>query len=333
MDWDFIGNEGAVNLLGAQIRTGHVRHAYLFSGPSGVGRRTLALRLAQALNCPQPDAKGRPCRVCRVCRQIENMQHADLFVVQAEKEGGTLKVDQVRELQQRLSTHPYEGQYKIALLLRLEEAHLSAMNALLKTLEEPNPNVVIFLTCDNLENLLPTIVSRCEIIRLHPMSFDRLKLDLQTKTGVSEDNATLYAHLSGGRPGLALRMLDDPSVLQERNASLQELAGLANSGVVDRFARADKISKDKDRLRLMFIYWLSLWRDILLKNRGASDRIINLDWSKSMADAAEHLSPQIILQNVNALERAIGLLDRNVNQRLILETFLLDLPRIHLQPD
>ncbi len=94
-------------------------------------------------------------------------------MVQAEQAGGTLKVEQVRELQHSLSLAPYEGRYRVALLLRFEEAHPSAANALLKTLEEPSPQVVLVLTAESAESLLPTIVSRCEVLRLRPLGAGR----------------------------------------------------------------------------------------------------------------------------------------------------------------
>jgi len=120
MSWDLMGHDWAVEMLQQHLVSGSLRHAYLFSGPRGVGRRSLALRFAQAINCPQPTAPGIPCGECRGCRQIENMQHADLNILQSEREGDTWKVEQVRELQHMLSLAPYEGGYRLALLLRIE---------------------------------------------------------------------------------------------------------------------------------------------------------------------------------------------------------------------
>src|SRR4030067_1091410 len=172
MDWGMIGHDWAVNLLAEHVAFGRERHAYLFTGPSGVGRRTLALRFAQGLNCIKPPVPGQPCRVCSACKRIELMHHPDLTVVEAEREGETLKIDQVRALQHTLSLTPYEARYRIALLLRFEEAHISASNAMLKMLEEPPAQVVVILTAKSAENLLPTIVSRCEVLRLRSVAME-----------------------------------------------------------------------------------------------------------------------------------------------------------------
>ena len=111
------------------------------------------------------------------------MQHIDLSVVQAEREGGILKVEQVRELQQTLSLMPYEAAYRVALLLRFQEANANAQNALLKTLEEAPARVVLLLTADSPESLLPTIASRCEVLRLRPLAVERLESELLARRG------------------------------------------------------------------------------------------------------------------------------------------------------
>jgi len=194
-----LGHQWAVSLLREHIARNRLRHAYLFTGPQGVGRRTLALRLSQAVNCLQPPEPGEPCGDCRACTLIGRMQHPDLAVVQAAQSGGTLKVDQIRELQGSLSLAPYEAQYRVALLLRFEEAHISAQNAFLKTLEEPPPRVILLVTAESPERLLPTVVSRCEVIRLRSLPVEEVCEGMQARWGLAADQARLLAHLSGGR--------------------------------------------------------------------------------------------------------------------------------------
>jgi DNA polymerase-3 subunit delta' len=328
MDWDLLGHDWAIDLLQAHISQDEVRHAYLFCGAPGIGRRTLALRFAQALECTQPPQPGVPCRSCLTCRQIENMQYADLLVVQAEQEGATLKVDQIRELQRSLALAPYQGRYKVALLLRFEEAHPSAMNALLKTLEEPAPQVVILLTADSPENLLPTIVSRCEVLRLRPLSLEQVSQGLQANSGLPAEKARLLAHISGGRPGLALRFVQQPERLEQRAVWLNDLARLLSARLVERFNDAESLSKDKENLRNILLVWLSYWRDVTLKSAGAGAPVTNLDRLEEISALGERLDLHTAGRMTGSLEQAVDLLDRNINPRLVLENLMLDLPRV-----
>ena len=128
-NWNLVGHDWAVDMLKKHVINGP-RHAYLFTGPPGLGRRTLALSFAQALNCTTPLDAGVPCGKCRDCKQTEAMQHADLTVVQAESEGGIIKVDQIREARRTLTLKPYMSRYRVALFLRFQEANDNAANAL-----------------------------------------------------------------------------------------------------------------------------------------------------------------------------------------------------------
>src|SRR5260370_35010060 len=111
-NWDLIGHEWAVDMLKKHVVNGTTRHAYLFSGPPGLGRRTLALRFAQALNCQTPTSAGIPCGQCRDCRHIAAMQHADLTIIQADSDGGKLKVCHIRAAGRSLTRHTYHRNYQ-----------------------------------------------------------------------------------------------------------------------------------------------------------------------------------------------------------------------------
>ena len=328
-NWEMIGQEWAVEMLQQHIQSEQVRHAYLLCGPQGVGRRTLALRFAQALNCPNSVEPGVPCGTCRTCRQIEQMQQADLHVVQAEIEGGIIKVENVRDLQHDLSLTPFESKYRVALLLRFEEANESTQNALLKTLEEPNPRVVIMATAENTERLLPTIVSRCEVLRLRPVAPVVLAEALKNR-GVEAQQAELLAHVAGGRPGAALRMQADPALMEKRQQYLDDLLELQQNSLRERFAYADRITQYKSGeradvkgdLRVRLETWLSFWRDVLLIATGAAVPLGNPDYEEQECVFAADLGVRGAKQKVFAHQQALNRLYFS-NLRLLMEIVLL----------
>lgn len=325
--WDVFGHDWAVEMLHGHVTQAALRHAYLITGPSGVGRRTLAIRLAQALSCPSPSAPGVPCRACRACKQVEAGQNIDLMLVQAEHEGGTLKVEQVREVQKFLSLKPYQSAYKIVIFLRFQEANPNAANALLKTLEEAPSYGLLLLTADNAEQLLPTIVSRCEILRLRPVSVDAVESFLVARQ-IEPEKARLLAHLSDGRPGYALRLAGDEKTLDFRAEKLDDLRNLLAAPLRERFAYAEKIAKDKDALRRSLFLWLSWWRDVLLRAAGAGTALTNIDRAAELEAVAAQLSLPVARKTTQAIEDAIEKLEKNVNARLLVEVTLMDWPTV-----
>ncbi len=325
-NWNLVGNEWAVELLRQQIMHGTTRHAYLFAGPSGVGRRTLALRLAQALNCTQPIEPGIPCGECRDCKQIEAMQHPDLNIIQADSEGGTLKVDQVREARRMLTLKPYQSKYRVTVFLRFQEANDSAANALLKILEEAPWYVILVLTADYPEQLLPTIVSRCEVLRLNPLRLEKVESVLSER-GPNQDQARLIAHISGGRLGYALRLMQDSAALGFRDEKLNDVQLFTTATRVDKFSYAEKLSKDKGAMRNVLLLWLSYWRDVLLCVGGSSVPIANIDRAKEIEYLAERVSMSEVRGVVSQLENSLSQLESNVNARLLAEVILLDWPK------
>jgi len=326
-NWNLTGHEWAVDMLQKHIVHGTTRHAYLFSGPPGLGRRTLALRFAQALNCPTPAAPGIPCGTCRDCTQIESMAHADLTIVQAEAEGGTLKVDQIRETRKTLILKPYMSKYRVALFLRFQEANDNAANALLKTLEEAPSYAVLILTADNPEQLLPTIISRCEVLRLRPLRVEEVQSELEHR-GFETNHARLLAHLSGGRMGYALRLLESDALLEKREERLNDLLTLLSASRVEKFKYVDQLAKDKEVMRQTITFWLTYWRDVMLRAAQAETPLVNVDRNVEIEDLAGRLDLSSARRVVRGLEEALEKLDRNVNSRLLAEVLLLDLPQV-----
>ena len=333
-NWNLLGHEWAVEMLKQHLTHDSVRHAYLFTGPPGVGRRSLALHFAQSLSCPNPAAPGEACGKCKTCQQIERMQYTDLAVIQAEKEGGTLKVEQIRAVRHSLVLKPYQGKYRVALFLRFQEANPNAANALLKTLEEAPAHVILILTADTSEQLLPTITSRCEILRLRPLPLETVEIFLKDRQ-VEPASARLLAHISGGRPGYALHLMEDKDALEFRAKRLDEMQTLLRSTRHERFAYAEKLTSRKkkdaeaeERFRETLLLWLSFWRDVLLRVTGSTSPLTNVDYTGSVDALAAKLTLPQVRKLVSDSQEAIEKLERNVNARLLAEVTLLDWPKI-----
>jgi DNA polymerase III delta prime subunit len=155
MAWSILGHAWAIDLLRRHIRAGGVRHAYLFTGPDQVGKRTLAVAFAQALTCPEVPEPGEACGRCRTCETMRAGTHPDLSIVRLVPGDSEIKIDQVRELQRQLALTPRQAARRVALLVDFDAANESAQNALLKTLEEPAEKVVLLLTAGSSAGLLP----------------------------------------------------------------------------------------------------------------------------------------------------------------------------------
>jgi DNA polymerase III subunit delta' len=334
MDWNIFGHDWAVTLLRAHASGGKLRHAYLFVGPEGVGRETLALCFAKALNCSQPSAPGEFCGVCRDCRQIQARQYPDLSLLQPEEGHKDIRIDQVRALQHTLALAPYAASYRIALLPDFQHVTEQAENALLKTLEEPPDRVVLLLTVDALESLLPTIVSRCEIIRLRPAPLQEAQTYLESVSSLPVGKAHLIAHLSGGRIGAALQMVENPDLIAQRSERLEELLNLLPASRTARFKLAEKLTKTyqgaRQNAQASVALWLSFWRDVFVRASGGELPLVNVDIAEHVDQAASFLDPQSARSLVIAHEKALQELDHYANVQLLLETLMLKWPKLSL---
>ena len=330
VSWDLIGHEWAVKLLKHHIADRRTRHAYLFVGPESVGKRTLASRFAQALSCERVGKPGELCGQCRACRLIQEGTFPDLDLLAPDP---TLQVDDVRALQRRLALAPYEGPWKIALLENFHRASISAANAMLKTLEEPPDRVVLLLTATAQELLLPTVVSRCEVISLRGVSRVTISLALQNRS-VEIEKAEMLADLSDGRPGRALRWEAEPDHLEQRLVALDNLSEALSLDISGRFALAEriigrgKLPVQRRRVRSTLEAWLSLWRDLLYHGYQADVQPRNPDRLPAFKRAVERVVPVDRYRMMRALSATLAAVDGNANLRLAVEALMLKLPAV-----
>jgi DNA polymerase-3 subunit delta' len=291
------------------------------------------MQFAQAINCISYLDKGGMCGQCRACQYTAQLSYPDLHWVASEREGDVLKVDQVRQLQRQLALAPYEGKYRVAVLPRFHEASESAANALLKTLEEPPPQVVLLLTAHSRESLLPTIVSRCEVMDLRPVGAQKLEAALKDR-GAEVEQAHLLAALAGGRPGWALAMLSDPTILDQRQQLLAELEDVLSGPRIERFKYSARLARakstDTSRRQTVFALetWLGMWRDALVQALGDKDMIHNIDQAEILGRLASEVSPDMLLHAARSTEQALDSIERYANVQLTLEALMLDYPTL-----
>ncbi len=330
-----IGHEWAVQLLTSGIQHQRVGHAYLITGLEHVGKTTLARTFAQALNCQASSLAQQPCGQCRACKLIAADRHPDIRLVEPEvsdRGKPTLKIEPVRALQHDLNLAAYEALYKVAILKNFDAATSSAANAFLKTLEEPPNNVILILTAQDSDTLLPTITSRCRTIALRPISNIQIKETLHTRWHVPEDEAHLLAHLADGRLGWAVQAHRNPAILEARQDHLEQLYEAIIGNRVDRFNIAEKLSRKPEILPDILKYWLSWWRDVtLLAHQQTQDKypnisVTNIDQKDYLERIARSWKQKRIVTSFKQTNLALWQLQRNANTRLVLEGLLLTYP-------
>lgn len=327
--WDIVGHRQAITLLENSLLQDTLAHAYLFTGPRHVGKRTLAINLAQAVNC---ETDTRPCGQCTPCRRIAAGKHADIHEIDLlspdKKEIG---IDQVRDIQTAAYLPPYEGKHRVFIVEKTELLSLEAANCILKTLEEPLPHVLLILLCSREKVLLPTILSRCQRLELRPLPTALLRDTLIHKYGMERDRAELHARLSGGCPGWAIRAMADATLMEERDERLTTLDGVISSGVPERLKYAaelaSRFSKERDTVIEILSSWVHWWRDILMAKSGNDHLLMNIDRRELVCHHASTLNMRQILDFIDHLQLTSRYLDQNANPRLTLELLMLRIPR------
>jgi DNA polymerase-3 subunit delta' len=319
--WQVVGHEWAVELLERSRANGRVAHAYLLIGLPQIGKTTLALNFAQALHCL---GEGKPCGQCRSCLKIAHGNHPDVRIIEAVN--GTIKIDQIRSMQREVTLSPHEGLWKVYIIRQMERATTEAANCLLKTLEEPPAQVILMLTASDMDQLLPTIISRCQVLNLRPPSVLLVQKALEGRWGVDPERARLLARLSGGRLGWAVRASEGEAILRKRERRLDEMMELMGQGRVERLRYAQHLSRSPNGLRDVLDLWLSWWRDLLLIKGGSATEVTNVDREATLRAQVRGYSLTQVRDFIEALRTAVWQLEHNANTRLTLEVLMLSLP-------
>ncbi len=333
--WDkIIGHQRVVRYLRRSLELGRTAHAYLLVGPPRVGKGTLALAIAQAFNCVASDP---PCGQCPQCLRIQAGKHPDVQVISvsssSENRGSPKEIalGQVKEMEHSVSLKPFEGRTRVFILDGAERLSAEAANALLKTLEEPPPQTLLILLSAEADALLPTIRSRCQNFTLIPVAENEIKEELITRFTLTEERASLLAHLAQGRVGWALEAASQEGLLTQHQQALDELVAIPGVSLVQRLAFAQRLVgmyyRDKVAFKELLDTWQTWWRDALLMKIGLGELLCNQDRQELLLKESDRLTYEEALGFIRKLQGAWENLEWNANPRMVLDLLLLGVPK------
>ncbi len=337
-NWPVTGHGLAVDLLSRAVQSGDVAHAYLITGPAGVGRGTLARTFASALSCGAP-ADQRPCQHCSACRRIERGIYPDVSVTNlasqaagstdADRKNTRISIDAIRELRSSISLRPLEGEWRVAIIEDADRLSRDASDGILKTLEEPPPFVVIIMVATESEALPETIRSRCLHIPLGPLSRSEIT-NVLTGRGVDADQAAMIASISRGRIGQALELAADAEALAARRDAVDACLKMIDDPLVAlggarRLAEAFRRGQ-REHVQQQLDLLVGLWRDLLLARTGCPEQIVNADVADRITAVAGRWEPVEIQAGLKATYQTLIDLSVNVQPRLALDHMVVQWP-------
>ncbi len=310
-----------------------LRHAYLLTGARHIGRSTLAGQLAGALLCREPT--GTACGACADCTSFAGGNHPDFLLVdptttdgEPDRDGGVLRAEQADAVLHFTVMKPFQSRFRVVLIRELQRATPAFANHLLKTFEEPPAAALLLATATDTSAILPTLVSRCQTLKLRPSSRDTLRTALQTRWGAEPERADLLSRLAQGRMGWAVLQLENARMWQRRDRNRALATDLAASSIPERLARADALAvrSSPAQLQEQVDFWLWWWRDVWLIQHDLADGCVNVDCEDELESLAARVRATDVTAFLQRLERAIQQMRANVNGRLVMTSLMIHMP-------
>lgn len=323
MTWDtFTEQPRVADLLAGSLRHDRLAHAYLFAGPKGVGKKRLAVHLAKAIFCTRLAEDA--CDDCVQCRRIEAANHPDVHYISPD--GASIKIDQVRALQKEMAMRAVESAHKVYVIEHVDKMTVQAANSLLKFLEEPPAGVVALLLTENSHAILPTILSRCQVIPFSPLRAEVIVAKLLAEgiaPGLAQVASQITVNLEEAR---ALCQSDWFAQLRNVMIQLTQEFKQRNSQALftiqDLFLKHDRFKEALPLFLDLLILWL---RDVLYVQAGRLKSLINGDQQDVLQGQALIWTKSELLHGIELVMDTRNRIERNANPQLALERLVLQI--------
>ena len=318
---DVVGHKDILKYISSAVENNRVSHAYILNGERGSGKKMLANLFAMTLLCETGD--NEPCGKCHSCKQAESGNHPDIIRVTHEKPN-SISVDDIRtQVNNTVDIKPYQGPYKVYIIPQADMMTPQAQNAILKTIEEPPSYAVFLLLTENAETLLPTINSRCVMLKLRNIKDTLIKKYLMENLEIPDYKADMCTAFAQGNMGRAI-MLANSDHFNEIREEVQLLKHISEMELNEIVAAVKNISVYKleitDYLDIIMIWY----RDVLLyKATKEIDKVVFKDQLQSIKEQARKSSYEGIELILESLEKAKARLKANVNFDLVMELLFL----------
>ncbi|HLA27686.1 MAG TPA: DNA polymerase III subunit delta' [Syntrophales bacterium] len=315
---DIFGHEKQIAHLQSSMVQNRAPHAFLFYGMEGIGKKTTAIAFAKALNCRANDRDA--CDACDACRKADHKNHLDIITLEAE--GQYIKIQAIRDLQERMKFKPWEGKRRVCIIDEADRMNEAAANALLKTLEEPPSANILILVTARPSHLPATILSRCRQVGFNPPVEETVASFLQTRLSIDTQAARLLAASSGGSIARALEM-QSGSYLSARNELMDILTAGQMQDPLKRLSRLASLGQDRDEALERLSILRICYRDAMIyKETGETVSLINQDRIDIIKSLAGRLSTKDILSNIKSIDRAVGAVEQYADKTLTLEVMM-----------
>ncbi|MEK9129891.1 MAG: DNA polymerase III subunit delta' [Patescibacteria group bacterium] len=319
-----IGHKKIIYFLQKSIDNNKLSHAYLFYGPTHLGKTTITKNFLFKILCKNK------CGKCIHCQQLEKNIHPDVHFIKKEENKKNITIEQIRTLQEKLTKHSLYGSYKIIVINDADVLSLGAANCLLKSLEEPNPKTIFILIAENLKSLPKTIISRTQILKFLPVATEEIVNYFKKQFNLNTEQAFELAKISTNKPGCAITFFQNQDLILKNKKQVQEFINFLQKNLSEKFQFIEKKLSSKNEfleniaiLQNILSQWNLIIRDLILLKNSLSTFIIYSFFKKELEEITQKYNEDQLIQILQEIKKSKEYLFFNANPKLVFENLIL----------